>query len=63
MESKPCDPTERPFAPLCADGHHEVQPLRDLGPQQKPQTPLQRPLARAQEDHVVAALQGAAAEV
>ncbi|XP_050649276.1 60S ribosomal protein L26-like 1 isoform X1 [Macaca thibetana thibetana] len=45
------------------EGHHEVQSLRDVGPQQKPQTSLQCPLTRAQEDHVIPALQGAAAEV
>uniref|UniRef100_A0A4W2GBV7 Endoplasmic reticulum-Golgi intermediate compartment protein n=1 Tax=Bos indicus x Bos taurus TaxID=30522 RepID=A0A4W2GBV7_BOBOX len=45
------------------DEHDEVQPLRDLGPQQKPQTSFQCPLPRAQENHVVSTLQGAATEV
>ena len=48
---------------LFADEHDEVQPLRDLGPQQKPQTSFQCPLPRAQENHVVSTLQGAATEV
>lgn len=45
------------------DGHLEVQPLGDLGPQQTPQAPLRRPLARAPRDPVFPALQGAAAGV
>ena len=58
----PSVPSHPPL-PLCAGEHHEVQPLRDLGPEQKPQTSLHRPLPRAQENHVVSTLQGAATEV
>lgn len=45
------------------DGHHEVQPLRDLRWQQNPQMPLQCPCARAEEGCIFPTLQGALGKV